>query len=153
VLRYRASVVIAAEPQRVFDYLADFTRHPEWAGDELVVEALDTGPARLGSRFRSAGRQMGLRHDVVLVTRYEPPWCLEYESDGDEGRFRNAFELSPAPGGTRLSKTFESLQTRGLARLAQLLYPLWGRPTMRRDLARIKARIEGDDHAVGRELH
>jgi uncharacterized protein YndB with AHSA1/START domain len=142
MLRYRSSILIAAEPQRVFDYLAVLTRHPEWAGDELTIEAIDPGPVRHGSRFRSTGRQLGLRHDDIVVTRFEPPERLEFETDGDEGRFRNGFELTAVAGGTRLSKTFQSLQTRGLARLAQLFYPLWGRPTMRADLRRIKSRIE-----------
>jgi len=145
MLRYRASTIIAAEPQHVFDYLADFTRHPEWAGDDLTVELVDDGPTRLGSRFRSDGKQMGLRRDELVVTRYEPPRHLEFESLGDEGQFRNAFELTAVPGGTRLSKTFESVHTQGLARLAQAFYPLMGWPTMKRDLARIKRRLEATD--------
>jgi uncharacterized protein YndB with AHSA1/START domain len=142
MLRYRANTFIAAEPQRVFDYLADFTRHPEWAGDDLTLEQVDEGPTRLGSRFRSAGKQMGLQRDDIVVTRFEPPWRLEFESQGDEGHFRNGFELTAVAGGTRVSKTFESMSTRRLARLAQAFYPLMGWVTMKRDLARIRRRLE-----------
>jgi uncharacterized protein YndB with AHSA1/START domain len=142
MLRYRASIVIAAEPQRVFDYLADFGRHPEWAGDDLTVEAVEGGPVGVGSRFRSAGKQMGLQRDETVVTRFEPPWRLEFESTGDEGRFRNGFELTPVAGGTRVSKTFESVQTRGLARVAQAFYPLVGWVTMKRDLVRIRRGLD-----------
>ncbi|HLF76424.1 MAG TPA: SRPBCC family protein [Dehalococcoidia bacterium] len=142
MLRHSATILIAAAPQRVFAYLADVSRHPEWAGDELRIEPLDDGPVRLDWRFRSVGRQLGARADLNVVSEFDPPWGLAFEVDGNEGRFRNSFVLEEANAGTRLTKTFESLETRGLARLAQLVYPLIAAPTMRRDLKRIKERLE-----------
>ena len=83
--RYRASTVIAAEPQRVFDYMADFTRHPEWAGDDLTVEPVNGGPTSLGSRFRSTGKQMGLRRDEIAVTRSSRPGASSSNREATKG--------------------------------------------------------------------
>lgn len=41
----------------IYAYLADFTRHHEWAHTYITVEVLSRGPTRVGSRFRVIEKQ------------------------------------------------------------------------------------------------
>jgi uncharacterized membrane protein len=48
-----AVITIDAPIQTVYDYFADFTRHPEWVKNLSKVTATTTGPMRVGSRFQA----------------------------------------------------------------------------------------------------
>ncbi len=109
--RSRSSVVtwIPAPPEEVFSYVADMTRHHEWALDEITVTPVTPGPVRLGSRFTSVGKQLGKEWPSQLeVTAYEPPRRFEFTATGGplpspEGDpHRHEFLLTAENGGTRL---------------------------------------------------
>lgn len=53
------NVVINATPEMVFNYVSDLTRHPEWSGGKLKIEALTPGPAGVGSTYKSYGEVAG----------------------------------------------------------------------------------------------
>jgi hypothetical protein len=56
-IRGEAQIFIAAPVERVYGYLADFTRHPEWAQNLSAVRPLAAGPVAVGTptaRFRCA---------------------------------------------------------------------------------------------------
>src|SRR5581483_8862129 len=48
-----ASVLIHVPSDRVFAYLLDFTRHPEWSTNLGKVRKLTEGPVGVGSRFEA----------------------------------------------------------------------------------------------------
>src|ERR1043165_2228771 len=48
-------VVIRAQPEAVFAYISDLTRHPEWSGGNLKVDALSSGPVAVGMQYVSHG--------------------------------------------------------------------------------------------------
>jgi len=48
--RFEDQIDIAAPATRVFDYVADFTRHSEWAGNGLGVTKTSDGPVPWGAR-------------------------------------------------------------------------------------------------------
>ena len=56
VSNYRVS--INAEPEQVFSYVADLTRHGEWS-ENLKVESVSENPIGVGSQYHSTGRMMG----------------------------------------------------------------------------------------------
>jgi uncharacterized protein YndB with AHSA1/START domain len=65
------SVAINAPPEKVFDYVSNLTRHPEWSGGKLKIEALTPGPVAVGSQYKSyeevAGQQN--RPNELRVTK------------------------------------------------------------------------------------
>lgn len=107
----RSSVVTWApvKPERASSYISDLTRHREWATNGIVVTPVSDGPIRVGSRFRSVGRQYGKEWPADLeVTEYDPPRSFAFTATGGplpspEGDpHRHEFLLTPEDGGTRL---------------------------------------------------
>src|SRR4030067_114081 len=49
------SVTIRAPQEEVFAYVSDLTRHPEWSGGLLRVEARTAGQVGVGSKYVSHG--------------------------------------------------------------------------------------------------
>src|SRR4026208_2506269 len=47
------SIVIHATPQAVYDYLSDFTRHPEWVVNVSKVTKISSGPIGVGTIFHT----------------------------------------------------------------------------------------------------
>ncbi len=48
------SILIAASPHALYEYLSDFTRHPEWSSNLSKVEPLSQGMARVGMQFKTS---------------------------------------------------------------------------------------------------
>jgi len=67
---FRASVAIAATPERVWQVLAEFESWPEWTASVRGIERLGTAPLAVGSRVRI--HQPKLRPAVWTITAWEP---------------------------------------------------------------------------------
>jgi len=96
-------IVIDASPSVVFGYIADLSRHPEWAQQPLRIRQTSTGPVVVGSTFESMGKAMGERRDAVTITELVPGERITCESDGWAGAFRNRFEVTARDEGSRAS--------------------------------------------------
>lgn len=48
------SIDIAAAPEKVFRYLADFARHGEWSMSVTALEQITPGPIGVGTEFKSS---------------------------------------------------------------------------------------------------
>src|SRR5688572_22658898 len=143
--RYEASIEINRTLEDVFAYVADLTRHPEWAANELRIEPIAGETSRPGARFRSRGRQGGF--DVInelTVTIYEPPARFAFEAAGKEGRMLHTFTIAPSGSGARVTKSMLVLDTRLLLRLATPVFTFIVLRNLGKDLRRIKARLEAD---------
>src|SRR5687767_15971089 len=68
-------ILVRAPLQSVFEYVSDLTRHPEWSGGELKIEAVTPGPIAMGKEYRSRGEVaiQKNRPNTVQVAEYEPP--------------------------------------------------------------------------------
>jgi len=67
-------VFVNAPLRTVFDYVSDLTRHPEWSGGELKLDAISPGPIAVGKEYFSRG-EVGIQKDrpnTVQGTEYEP---------------------------------------------------------------------------------
>lgn len=139
---------IDAPRDRVWAYLADFGRHPEWArpGDQLRIQP--PTEVRAGATFSSVGRDMGRdAKNAVTITEVVPGERIVYVATMDKGTvWRNAFELEHVAGRTRVTKR-ETLVSAPfpfnvvIVILARLMKGELAKMHAS-DLARIKARLE-----------
>ena len=139
-------LTIDAPVEKVFDYLADFLRHSEWADVPLKIEQTSGGPVGQGTTFKSVGHQLGRDFKgEVTVTEFVPNEKLAFEAKGDTFHFRHHFLLHEEEGRTRLTKVTEPLR---LSLPFSLLSPLLNALILPRgldgDLRRIKAQLEGE---------
>jgi hypothetical protein len=141
---YRSETLIEAPIEVVFDYVSDLRKHGEWAQHQLRIEpAAETKTNGAGAAFASTAHQMGLdTKNSLVITEVQWPLRFAFEAEGREGRFRHSFDLEPAGGGTRLTKAFEVLHWTLLAMMAAPVFAWLGPRNLRKDLQRIKARIE-----------
>ncbi len=142
-MHFQKELLINAPPDKIFTYVSDLPRHPEWAAHRLKIEPQSAGAAGVGSKYSSVGHQMGMdSHDEVTVTEYSPSQRFGYEARSKEGRFRHVIQLRPEGAGTRVAKSVEvveaSLSTKLMTPLLMFLAPR----ILSSDLKRIKERIE-----------
>jgi carbon monoxide dehydrogenase subunit G len=149
-LRLRVSETIAAPRDRVFAKASDIDRMLEWLPDCPRFEKLTPGPLRLGTRYLETrivlGREDTEEYEVTLL---EPPRRIEVRADGRKGTagrgvFRFVMELEAEP--MEVTRATLTGEVTGMGIAGVLLGPLIRRilrRTMARDLAALKAWIEG----------
>ncbi len=138
-------ITVQATPEKVFAYLADLTRHTEWAkeGHKLEIEKTSEGPLGEGSVFHSVGYQFGRNENTVTITEHVPNERIVYESEGNAGLIRHWFEISAGDDGVELTKGFEAVQAKFPFSLFLPIVSAFTLPgTLKGDLERIKAKLE-----------
>jgi uncharacterized protein YndB with AHSA1/START domain len=139
-------ITINAPAEKVFNYLADISKHGEWGkpSQKLQVEKTSEGPVGQGSTFKSVGQQFGQQNDTVTIAEYVPNQRVVYESQGKAGHIRHTFELSPSGGGTQVTKRVEVVKAGFPFVIFQPIVKAFILPgAMQSDLQRIKEKLEG----------
>ena len=140
--RFEKSIDINVPPQKAFDYVSDITRHAEWSIHGLSVEKTSSGPLAVGSTFKTTGHQMGTHTGVVTITELVPNQKVVYESNDDTARVKHAFELVPQNGGTRVTKSFETVKTGVMLTIFRPMMYVVQPMSLQRDLQTIKQKLE-----------
>jgi Polyketide cyclase / dehydrase and lipid transport len=100
------SRILAADPQSVWDVLADFGSISAWADNIDHSCILNQGDEPLGTTRRV---QIGRNALVETITEFDPTWALTYDVDGlpkRVRRFTNRWSLRRvANGGTAVTLT------------------------------------------------
>lgn len=141
---YETSATIERAAHEIWAYAADIGRHPEWMS---VTDArlLRGDGARIGDRGRERLRFGPLRLDVAFeVVEADPGRRLVWRA-ADDPRFsvEVALDLEPlGPSRTR-ARYRGQVRPRGLWRLLGALVAIEGPAGVRRELASLKANIEG----------
>ena len=139
-------VLINALPDAVFAYVADLTRHPEWSGGRLKIEALSSGPLAVGHQYLSHGDVAGQkdRANQLRVTQYQSPTRFAFAAqDPDFGEVPHEFTFTPQAGGTLLERTVTvTLPPIRAFVFRTFIQPLIGKPMMDKALAALKAKLE-----------
>jgi len=142
-------VVINAAPEKVFAYVSDLTRHPEWSGGKLRIESLTPGPVAVGSQYKSYGGVAGQqnRPNELLVTCYESPTRFTFTAqDRDFGEVVNDFKFTPQEGGTLMERTLSMKMNPVMAFAFRLfIRPLIGQPMMDKAFVRLREKLEARD--------
>jgi uncharacterized protein YndB with AHSA1/START domain len=100
-------VTINAPQAKVFDYIADISRHGEWgsADDKMKVTAEKPGPPAVGARYKAEGILNGkVNPSVVTITAYEPQKRVAFDAEDSNSVFHHEFVFTPANGGTRVER-------------------------------------------------
>ena len=140
-------ILVHAPMQQAFDYVSDLTRHPEWSGGELKIEALAPGPIAVGKEYRSRG-EVAVQKDrpnTVRVSVYEPPHKFGFiANDPDFGDVSHVFTFTQQSGGVLIERAMTvSLNPIIALGFRFLIYPFVGRPSMNKSLARLKQKLDG----------
>ncbi|MDQ6722213.1 MAG: SRPBCC family protein [Candidatus Dormibacteraeota bacterium] len=101
------NVTIKAPQAKVFDYVADVSRHGEWgsADDHMKASAETPGPAAMGSRYKADGMLNGKpNQSVVTVTAVDAPKRFAFDAEDSNSVFHHEFVLSAADGGTQVER-------------------------------------------------
>jgi uncharacterized protein YndB with AHSA1/START domain len=99
------NVDVNAPPAKVFDYVADVSRHGEWGSepDHMKVTAEKSGPATVGARYKADGMLNGKSNaSVVTITALEAPKRLAFDAEDANSIFHHEFVFTPAGSGTHL---------------------------------------------------
>ncbi len=147
---------VKASPEKAFAYVADMTRHHEWALDEISVTPATPGPVGLGSRFTSVGKQVGKEWPSSLeVTAYEPSKRFEFTATGGpldvpEGDpHRHEFLFRPENGGTILELRRTDPKPPTWSNLLWMLGPVIIRVTLKKRIQTVdKLKMQLEDQGV-----
>jgi uncharacterized protein YndB with AHSA1/START domain len=147
IITRSVETIVTTPIQTVFDSIADLTRHPEWSGGNLVMEAATPGPIAIGKEYLSrgdVGKVQKARANKVRVTEYVPPHRFAFvSSDPDFGEVTHLFTLVQDGTSVRLQRQMTlTLNPLAAFGFTFLTYPLLGKPSLQRDFARLKARLE-----------
>ena len=142
-------VLVKAPLQTVFDYVSDLSRHPEWSGGELKIEAVSPGPIQVGKEYHSRGEVavQKNRPNNVQVTNYEPPRRFGFVArDPDFGDVLHAFTFMDQNNRVLITRTMTLALNPIVAFLfVFFIYPFIGRPSMKRSMASLKTKLEKAD--------
>ena len=134
------SIGVAAPAEKVFDYVTDVRREPEWNPRLREPEKLTPGPVGAGTRYRvQFGRGVGTA--VIENSGFDRPRSWSGVSTARRLIVLFRGQVTPIPGGCQLAVHTE-LQPRGVLRM---LSPLLRRVMWRsweQDLRSIKTIIE-----------
>ena len=101
------NITIGAPQGKVFDYIADVSRHGEWgsADDKMKVTAEKPGPPAVGARYKAEGVLNGkVNPSVVTITAYEPQKRIAFDAEDSNSVFHHEFLFTPEGGGTRVER-------------------------------------------------
>ena len=141
--RFEDRISIDAPASRVFDYVADFTRHGEWAGHGLEVTKSAEGPVAVGTTYSTTAKLFGTQREQSTITKLAPGKTFAWDSTGALGRVHHWFSLSEDGGSTTLSKGAEMVDPTFLAKMTSWKLSRDIPKGLHTDLANIKARVEG----------
>jgi uncharacterized protein YndB with AHSA1/START domain len=136
------TIHIERSPERVWDYMMDFSQAPRWRNLVRQVDVLTTGPLRIGSELLITFDIMGkVKRAVSEVWALEP--ARRFGVRNTEQNVTGVFEytLTPESGGTRVTFSCD-IRPRGFM---WLLLPLLVRGNRRRytqQLPNLKKEVE-----------
>jgi Polyketide cyclase / dehydrase and lipid transport len=137
-----ASADVAASPHEVFEYLRRPANHAAISGDRSVQSAIK-GPEALGP-----GDRFGMSMKVLAIPYRITSKVVDYDADrriawSHVGGHIWRWEVEPAPGGSRVTLTYDQSTARFPPALRALGYPERHRDNVEQSVARVAAHFAG----------
>lgn len=145
-------ILVDTNLKKAFDYVSDLTKHPEWSGGELRIEAVSSEPIQVGKEYQSKG-EVAIQKDrpnTLRVTEYQSPHTFGFiANDPDFGDVVHTFtfvEKENSPEGTLkvlITRTMK-LNVNPLIAFGFtfFVYPLISNPSMKKAFQNLKAKLE-----------
>jgi hypothetical protein len=148
------STWVPRDPAACFDYVADFSRHSDWATNRIEITPVDPGRSGVGARYRAVGHQGGKDWPADLeVTVQDRPSTFEFTATGgpigtpDDDPHRHTFTFTPEGDGTRIVLVRRDPLPPSWSRVKRSLAPVVVRLTVgsrKRTIANLRARLTGE---------
>ena len=137
------STTINANPEVVFAYVADLTRHGEWSANQLTIEAVSTSPIRIGSLYRSTAEVRRITISAELrVSQYLAPLRFGFDGQDLTGNFSHLFTFMPFNNGTKVVRQINFTLSLQQWLMFWVLYFPVRRPALKKSLRLLKQRLE-----------
>lgn len=141
--KWEESTTIKADADRVFAYVSDMKNHADWSGHGLQVTKDDDGPIAVGSTYSTVAKQFGTQREQSVVTDLDSPTRFGWDSTGGLGVIHHTFTVSGGDGATTLTRAAEFKSKKFLAKMLGSRLNKDLPASLREDLTRIKAKLEG----------
>lgn len=133
------STNVRADPQAAFEYVADLTKHAEWANPKSGLQIAHTEGSGVGARYKSTQKFLGKDAGAdITITAFEPSKKIAFDAVEHGKRFGHSFTFAPADGGTKI--------TRGIDAPLPPIISLVAKPAIRKEavagLQLLKERLE-----------
>ncbi|MFL6059698.1 MAG: SRPBCC family protein [Marmoricola sp.] len=117
------TITVPTAPDRVWEYLADFTRSTEW-DPPTVRTTRESGDGGVGTRYLNPSRVAGREVEITYTVRtFEPGHELSLVGENPSLETLDTIRLTPEGTGTRVQYT-ATFSPRGAAKLVEPLLPL-----------------------------
>jgi uncharacterized protein YndB with AHSA1/START domain len=140
------TIHVNRSPEQAFAYMTDLSRHHEWSPKPFSIEPVDGDwAAKVGNRFRSKGWILGnpQLEQVVEITRVEAPSRFAFTSTTRDDVTKNLFELTPEADGTRIVRTVEMGEYRGIGRVVfPIIFALVAKPGIQKGMNMLKEKLD-----------
>ena len=140
--RFEETATINAPASTIFEYVSDFTKHGEWAGNGLSAAKVGDAPVGVGTQFNTTAKLFGTQREQSTITQMDAPKTFEWDSTGALGRVHHWFHLTESGGSTTVAKGGEIVAPKFLGKLMGGKLAKDMPAGFRRDLANIKAKLE-----------
>jgi uncharacterized membrane protein len=142
------SVLIQRSPEEVFDYVGTAQNLPVWDSSILEAEQVDSGPLRVGTRWRGASKVLGRRFEwTTEVVELDSPTTTVSRSVEGKLQFTVTNTFEPAAGGTRFTYKVDAESGLGgiFGRLADPIVEKAQRRTVRANLDTLAELLTNSD--------
>jgi uncharacterized protein YndB with AHSA1/START domain len=143
------SVLIPRPPQEVFDYVSAAENLPVWDSSILKAQQADSGPLRVGTRWRGVSKVLGRRFKwTTELVELEPPTRTVSRSVEGKLSFTVTNTFQPEAGGTRFTYKVDAESGLGgvFGRVGDPIVEKAQRRTVRANLDTL-AELLADSHA------
>ncbi len=94
---------VTSPPQRVLSYLKDFANAEEWDPGTQSCTRIDSGPLRVGSRWRNVSKILGVSTELEYVLKEATDTKLVFEGRNDSATSTDTIVVTTAPDGAKIS--------------------------------------------------
>lgn len=139
----RFSTTVDRPIEAVFDYVADLSKHGEWAGNPLFITPSNRdAPIQAGKRYSSRAEVGSLTFEADLeVTEYTPYTRYKFKGEDSTGRFQHTFSFQERSEGVKIDRLFEFELTFTQWLMFYLLYFPVRRPAGMKAMSRLSEEL------------
>ena len=104
-----ASTNVRVDPQRAFEYVADLTKHAEWANPKSGLQVAHLEGAGVGAKYKSTQKFLGKDAGAdITITVFDQSKKVAFDAVEHGKHFTHSFTFTPANGGTTITRDIDA---------------------------------------------